>query len=302
MNLFFRILRFVYPIIVILSIFSCSRQEDERIISRDEFINIITDLHCVDAIIMNKGFTSTYLKDSAQIYTEFVLKKYNITRKSFDNSLAYYSNDLNDFLAMYDEVIKKINALIPITLNNKSIYKIIDLAIEDAKIKSDLDKYFGQDGILLWNENKGFEILEKDTAHNKVFKGKLKYQGLLLLETNVMIYPEDSSKNMRMKIKIRYKDKTFDKAEKAISGKANIWTNNHLFIRTNRLKKTDSIECYAFAYDTLIGKKHVMVKDVYLKQFGPKRDTTGIVKLPTVETKQKANKKISSPKKKITKI
>jgi hypothetical protein len=260
----------------LLIVLSCSSKKD-KIIPRDEFIDLLTELHCTDAIITQKGLTGFNLKDSIPFYYNYILKKYHTTKDAFDLTMEYYSNDVHEMLAIYDEVISKINNKIPKKLSDKSIYKIFDIALEEATIKSDPDKWFGTNGIELWNKMKSTNITNEDTVNRMDFTTKLKYQSLILLKASILLYPNDSSKNLRMVLKINYIDTTSDYKEKPIADKNGRWTDYQVFLKTDSTKKTESVESFVLEFDSITGKRHVAVKNISLKQFGPNKDTSELV-------------------------
>jgi len=278
MNLPEKFARIIFLVLIGLSFSSCSKKDTDKIIPREEFINIVTDLHYADAIIANRGFANLQIIDSMPSYYHFVLEKYNVTQKRFDLSLSFYSENMDDFLAIYDQVIKNINNKTPKKLSSKSIYKIFDLALEDAQIRKDPAAWFGISGKVLWSDLKTYNILNKDSLKLAQFSGKLKYQCMLMLKADILVEPEDSSRNIRMFVKINYKDSTFDLKEKAIKPKDKNWDEYQLFIKTDSTKRTRNVECSVFKVDSLIGKKHVLIKAILLNQYPHNMDTTLLIK------------------------
>jgi hypothetical protein len=304
MNCYSKQIQIFFLTLFLINIFSCSTNKDEKIIPREEFVKIITDLHYADAIISVEGFTNLPTNDSLPAYYHYILDKYNITIKSFNKSLVYYSDNLDDFMAIYDEVISNIDKKIPKKLDDKSIYKIFDLALEDAKIKADPAKWIGSEGRVLWSEYNIQTISNQDSLNKTKFNNKLKYQSLLMLQLELLAYPENNSKNLRMFIKINYKDSSFDLIEKPILKKDSSWTNYQLFIKTDSTKNPKTVECNAFKYDSLIGNKYGMVKNILLKQYPINKDTTLLIKkdLPKdnknkIKNKTTQIKKVSPTKK-----
>jgi hypothetical protein len=256
---------------------SCTKNEDEKIIPREDLVALLTELHCADAIITQKGLTGIKLKDSIPAYYGYILKKYHTSNQGFNVSIEYYSEDVHEMLSIYDEVIANINNKIPKKLSDKSIYKIFDLALEEATVKSNPDKWFGTGGRELWNKNKSTSIIGFDSVNRLDFSDKLKYQSLLMLKASIIVYPDDSSKNLRMVLKINYSDKTSESKEKQLTDKNRAWKDYQLFIKTDSTKKTESFESFVLQFDSLTGKRHISVNNITLRQYGPLRDTADLM-------------------------
>jgi len=280
----------LFLLINLLFTLSCNENIDERIIPRDDFVDLLIELHCADAIITQKGLTGFKLKDSIPAYYDFILTKYHTSRPGFNKTIAYYSEDVHEMLSIYDAVIANITNKIPKKLSDKSIYKIFDHSLEEATVKSNPDKWFGVAGIELWNKNKSLTITGLDTVNRLDLKTKLKYQCLLMLKASYIIYPDDSSKNLRMVLKVNYSDKTYELKEKLLPEKINSWKDYQVFIRTDSTKKTESLESYALQFDSLTGKRHVSVNNITLRQYGPNKDTTGLLIKEQPDLKKDAKK------------
>jgi hypothetical protein len=278
MQSLFNLLKIIIILIIFTCIFSCTTNKDEKIIPRKEFVKVLSDLHLVDALISRHGLGLQTSKDSLPVYYHYILDKYDISVKSFENSLAYYSNDLKDFMEIYDEVIANIKIQIPKKLNDKSIYKFYQLALEDAKIKLDPDKWLGADGQTLLYEPNTKTFTCFDSLANAKYKEKLRFKCLLLLQSELFVNNVDSLKNIKMSLKINYQDSSYDLVEKPIKIAENTWTTSQLFIKTDSIKKTSSVECFIIKTDTFIGKKQIMLRNYFVRQYPYNKDTTLLIK------------------------
>ncbi len=124
-----------YTLLILVSIFAigCSSSDNDEIIKQDKFINILVDIHVADALIADKGLYDGNLKDSTKSYYNYIFKKHNISRASFDKSMEYYSKDAEHYYQIYDIVIDEISKQIPVKLHKESIYNIIIQAREASK-------------------------------------------------------------------------------------------------------------------------------------------------------------------------
>lgn len=254
----------------------CKKDEYE-IIPKDEFINMIVDLHQTDALMAQKGFSGLALFDSVPAYYEYIMEKYHVSREQFNNSISYYNEDLNIMLSIYDEVITRLKNKMPKKIDDQSIYKIFDIALEYAEVKNNPDKWFGIDGKELWAKPSSFSISTNDTANKADFKTKIKYHSLLMLKANVIVFNDDSAINQRMTLQINYKDSTFDKIEKKFTGKNAQWNYYQIFIKTDSLKKPESVECKIFEFDSISGRRHIMANNISLRQYSPYKDSTVLI-------------------------
>jgi len=85
----------------------------DSLIPEAQMIRILTDLHLTEgalAYLKNHGKDN---KDLARQYYNVLFSKYKISKKRFSENLEYYQGDQENFLKMYNEVIKQLNALSP---------------------------------------------------------------------------------------------------------------------------------------------------------------------------------------------
>ncbi len=80
------------------------------ILTQEQMIPIITDLHIAEAKVQNMAFKhqdssySMYVKLEAEI-----LKKYNVSKTVYDSSFNYYSKNLNLLNEIYEKSIDSLN-------------------------------------------------------------------------------------------------------------------------------------------------------------------------------------------------
>lgn len=75
-------------------------------------ISIITDVQMAEAAARIKKNKSRNIKNEkaiSNLYYALIFKKYNITKKDFDKSLAYYNQNINELNEIYTEVITNLN-------------------------------------------------------------------------------------------------------------------------------------------------------------------------------------------------
>jgi hypothetical protein len=80
------------------------------VISHDEFVQVLADIHLAQQIAHSEKFRTTYPKlDSLNVIDE-VLKKHDVTRKAYDSTMNYYIVHGEDFYNLYEEVITELSS------------------------------------------------------------------------------------------------------------------------------------------------------------------------------------------------
>ena len=75
------------------------------VIEREKFIDILSDIHLMDAITNGTGYFRKYEpSDSLDLYSS-IFSKYGVTKAEFDTTVSNYSRRPDLFMKVYDEVI-----------------------------------------------------------------------------------------------------------------------------------------------------------------------------------------------------
>ncbi len=80
-------------------------------VPREVLVDVLVDLHLVDAITNDRKFHQRYEADSIDLVTP-ILVKYNINQAMFDTTLAEYSRHPDLFDHVYNEVLIKLNVML----------------------------------------------------------------------------------------------------------------------------------------------------------------------------------------------
>jgi len=269
----------IYKVLFIVLIFlfsSCSKKKHDEVIKRDEFVKILTDLQKAEGIMSSRGWHDAGITDSSLSYYNFVLKKYNINRAQFDKTLEYYSQDPDDIIRIFDEVIAKINSEIPEKLNKNSIYSIINKSIERAKMKTNGSSTFGMRGTELWTQKNYFNF-PNDTSRSALnLDTAISNHCLLVFQADYKIMPLNKSKKMKMNLMVQYKDSTADTIEKELKLKIGELDNYHLFLKTDSSKIPLRIKSSVFSVEKFTKNTAVTIRNVSLKAYAPSKDTTSM--------------------------
>lgn len=103
----------VRVLFVLSFIFSCSKvnKTPEYVIPHDDMVNIIVKIHITDGMLnINKVRRDLARKDSSNYY-ETIFKSFGFTRADFDTSIYFYSNNIDEYDKIYEEVLNKLSEM-----------------------------------------------------------------------------------------------------------------------------------------------------------------------------------------------
>ncbi|HPT30800.1 MAG TPA: DUF4296 domain-containing protein [Prolixibacteraceae bacterium] len=103
-------------LLLILMIFaSCGEDIGEKpanLLSRDQMVNVLTDIHLGDAVYQTRSFSNEKLmKYSESDFYYSILKKYHLADSVFEKSLIYYSGKPKEYEKIYTRVINKLTEM-----------------------------------------------------------------------------------------------------------------------------------------------------------------------------------------------
>lgn len=101
-------MRICLVLIIILIVSSCSlfSNKPKGLLEDEELVNLLVDIHFADAVVSIKGYR--VMQDSATINLLYddIMKKHNVTRKQFDETIQYYSKNVTEYDRIYDQVLE----------------------------------------------------------------------------------------------------------------------------------------------------------------------------------------------------
>lgn len=81
----------------------------DRVIPESTFVNILYDIHLMDAITNGSEFYRKFENiDSVDIYSN-IFEKHGVSKEYFDTTVAIYSRQPQLYLEVYDKVLMKLN-------------------------------------------------------------------------------------------------------------------------------------------------------------------------------------------------
>lgn len=120
--------------ILLLTALACSDPvvpKPDKLVSRDDMIEMLTDIHLAEAVFQAKRYTTEELSR----YTESdfyysVLKKHDVADSTFEQSLIYYSRKPKEFEKIYTRVVNRLTQMqqkleekeqSPVDIGNKTV-------------------------------------------------------------------------------------------------------------------------------------------------------------------------------------
>ncbi len=161
---------------VLLSL-SCTHKADEaKIMSKDDFVDILVDIHIFDAYATEHSI-SEYISDidSLSLYAS-IFHKYHTNAASFQATMDFYSSQPEQLGKIYDEVFGRINRM-------------------NQELTDQMNLFSGPDLITLSNIHKYYLIRGDTASYPNPFIVPVKEPGKILVTAQVRLLPDDKSED-----------------------------------------------------------------------------------------------------------
>lgn len=241
---------FSYKIIINLVLIfllgiSCQRGKD--IVSEDAYIEILTDIHIYDAVLVKENMLDRNITngDSVSFYNQ-LYAKHKISNGDLKLNIEYYSKDLDNLVKIYAKV------------NNRLQERL-------ASLDSMGDDSFNKDSLNLWNQKKVWHLPEDGENHTIDFSVTTNKAGKYELNADILVYEDDKSVNPRMRLNANYKDGSFASNEIIINKQTTDYKNYKVHIITDINKELEYLSGWILYHDKVKGAKHIRVKNIHLK-------------------------------------
>ena len=83
----------------------------DSIIPKGQMIRILIDVHLTEAALIYMRNHGKENKKVANEYYDLLYSKFKVSKKRFSENLVYYQEDQENFVKMYDEVIRQLTTL-----------------------------------------------------------------------------------------------------------------------------------------------------------------------------------------------
>jgi hypothetical protein len=100
-------------ILLVIFLFSCNNENKlpDYVITHDDMVNIIIDIHLTDGLLTNNKVRRKLAKKDSSNYYEAIFNNYGYTRAEFDTSVYFYSKNINEYDKIYEEVLNRLNEM-----------------------------------------------------------------------------------------------------------------------------------------------------------------------------------------------
>lgn len=99
-------MRFFLIIFTFFVISACNTGNPKEIISPQNMVLILEDVHIVDAMLMNQSVKKG--DEKAQQYYQYIFEKHHISKEKFDKSMKYYADNPKKLRMIYKNIISQI--------------------------------------------------------------------------------------------------------------------------------------------------------------------------------------------------
>ncbi len=101
-------------IVFVLLIAGCSSKDKKvhipaTIINQEQMVPVLVDFHLAEAAIQRAKMDGRDVNMLSNFYYASLLKKHHITRKKFNESLLFYSNNLKELENIYKDVVTELS-------------------------------------------------------------------------------------------------------------------------------------------------------------------------------------------------
>ena len=91
---------------------SCDKDKKEHIIPKDDFEELLVDIHLMDGLTRQHSLRNKLVEENDSLnYYDAILRSHNYTRSQFDSTMVYYTEKLNEFDEIYENVLSELNRI-----------------------------------------------------------------------------------------------------------------------------------------------------------------------------------------------
>ncbi|MDD2962091.1 MAG: DUF4296 domain-containing protein [Muribaculaceae bacterium] len=130
-------MRWILFIILFGFIVSCSNTPDD-VIGREDMVDLLVDIHKGEAYAdLNTG--QFYNDSLRKVLKQSIMLKHGVSQEQFDTSLVWYGHHINEYVEMYDEIIKRLDE------EDKNI-------MAEARLAGETSLLAAGDSVNMWNK------------------------------------------------------------------------------------------------------------------------------------------------------
>lgn len=171
MHKFFRLL------ILILLLAACDNNNKKGLVQENKLVKILADIHIADAVSFSSDYKNSFRRTDSVTYYESILRKYNITRRQFDSTIAWYSANPVEYDKVYEKVLNRLNRM--------------QAEVMEQMKNDSLKPPVGN----LWNLKHDWVLPDDGLRQNISFSIPIHRKGIYTLSCRIMIKRDDQSLN-----------------------------------------------------------------------------------------------------------
>jgi hypothetical protein len=170
-----------YVIYILLLLFcSCGNKKPKNIIEKSDFVDIIVDIHLVDAMATDHTLNKiTGNPDSLLLYSS-VLSKHHVDREQFDASLKWYTQKPEVLEDIYEQAFAKMNKV-------------------SQKWSDELDLFTSGESKILYRTKKYIDTRGDSVQYPDPIFIDLDSVGTFLFDIKIRMLTNDKSENPRIR-------------------------------------------------------------------------------------------------------
>ena len=100
-----------FSVLILLAVIGCNKDQKKHVIPKDDFIDILVDIHLMDGIMRQPGLRNSLLEKDTTHYYDAILRTHDYSIAQFDSSIVYYTKDIKEFDEIYQDVLSKLNQM-----------------------------------------------------------------------------------------------------------------------------------------------------------------------------------------------
>ena len=100
-----------FSVLILLAGIGCNNEQKKYIIPKDDFVDILVDIHLMDGIMRQPDLRKSLTKKDTSDYYAAILRTHNYSREQFDSTIVHYSKDIREFDEIYQDVLSNLNQM-----------------------------------------------------------------------------------------------------------------------------------------------------------------------------------------------
>jgi hypothetical protein len=162
--------------ILLIGVASCNHSEKDKLIPREDFVNLLVELHLYDEVITDFSLSSQIGDiDSLRLYSS-ILKEFNTNKSSFEATLLWYSNKPEELADIYNEVFGI-------------------LTKQEEVLANTLKLFSSKQSKIIWEQDNFLQLLGDTVHYPKPFVIPVDTLGTYLFDIRLRMLTDDASES-----------------------------------------------------------------------------------------------------------